>query len=71
MSELWQLTLHEARAGLDAGSFSAVELARSCFERISQVEERVKAYVTLTVEHALKQAEAADKASVRGSVPPP
>ena len=66
MSELWQLTLHEARAGLDAGSFSAVELARSCFERISQVEERVKAYVTLTVEHALKQAEAADKALSEG-----
>ena len=62
MAELWQLTLHEARAGLDAGSFSAVELAHACFERIGQVEERVKAYVTLTENHALQQAEAADKA---------
>ena len=62
MAELWQLTLHEARTGLDAGSFSAVELARACFDRIAQVEERVKAYVTLTENHALQQAEAADKA---------
>ena len=66
MAELWQLTLHEARAGLDAGSFSAVELARACFERISQVEERVKAYVTLTESRALRQAEAADKALAEG-----
>ena len=70
MSELWQLTLNEARAGLDAGSFSAVELARSCFERIAQVEDRVKAYVTLTEEHALKQAEAADDLIRAGSAQP-
>ena len=66
MAELWQLTLHEARAGLDAGSFSAVELARACFDRIAQVEERVKAYVTLTEGHALKQAAAADRALAEG-----
>ena len=66
MSELWELTLHEARAGLDAESFSAVELARACFDRIAQVEERVKAYVTLTESHALAQAEAADKALAEG-----
>ena len=66
MAELWQLTLHEARAGLDAGSFSAVELARACFNRIGQVEERVKAYVTLTEDHALQQAEAADQALAEG-----
>ena len=66
MAELWQLTLHEARAGLDAGSFSAVELARACFDRIAQVEERVKAYVTLTEDHALQQAAAADKALAEG-----
>jgi len=66
LSELWQLTLHEARAGLDAGSFSAVDLARSCFERIGQVEDRVKAYVSLTESHALQQAEEADKTLSQG-----
>ena len=66
MPELWQLTLHEARAGLDSGSFSAVDLARSCFERIGQVEERVKAYVTLTESHALRQAGEADKTLAQG-----
>lgn len=67
MAELWEMTLHEARAGLDAGSFSAVELARACFDRIGQVEERVKAYVTLTEDHALKQAEVADRVMAEGS----
>ena len=67
MSELWQLTLHEARAGLDAGSFSAVELTRSCFERIAQVEDKVKAYVTLTESHALQQAETADQTLAAGN----
>ena len=66
MAELWELTLHEARAGLDAGSFSAVDLARACFDRITQVEDRVKAYVTLTESHALEQAAAADKALAEG-----
>ena len=66
MSELWQLTLQEARAGLDARAFNAVELARSCFERIAQVEERVKSYVTITEAHALRQAEAADRAIAEG-----
>ena len=66
MAELWELTLHEARAGLDAGSFSAVELARACFDRIAQVEEQVKAYVTLTEDHALKQAAAADRSLAEG-----
>ena len=66
MSEFWQLTLKEARAGLDARAFSAVELARACFERIAQVEERVKSYVTITESHALQQAEAADKAISEG-----
>ena len=66
MAELWELTLHEARSELDAGSFSAVELARACFDRIAQVEEQVKAYVTLTEDHALKQAAAADRALAEG-----
>ena len=70
MAELWQLTLNEARAGLDAGSFSAVELTRSCFERIAAVEERVKAYVTLTEDRALEQAEAADRLLASGQVRP-
>ena len=66
MAELWEMTLHEARAGLDAGSFSAVELASACFDRIGQVEERIKAYVTLTEDHAMRQAEAADRVMAEG-----
>ena len=39
-------------------------------ERISQVEDRVKAYVTLTDELALRQAEAADKRIAAGDAAP-
>ncbi len=66
MSELWQLTIHEARAGLDAGQFSAVDLTHSCFQRIAQVEEKVRAYITLTESRALQQARAADRTLAEG-----
>ncbi|MCS6825922.1 MAG: amidase family protein, partial [Caldilinea sp.] len=40
--------------------FSAVELTRSLLERIEQVEDQVKAYLTVTADLALEQAAAAD-----------
>jgi len=40
---------------------SAVELTRDVLQRIEKVEDRVKAYITLDPEGALRQAEAADK----------
>ncbi len=70
VAELWQLTIHEARAGLDGRDFSSVELTRSCLDRIGQVEERVKSFVTVTEELALKQAESADDALASGGSGP-
>ena len=58
--ELGQLTLHAARDGLARRDFSAVELTRSCLSRIEQVESRVKAFITVTGDLALTQAEQAD-----------
>jgi len=46
---------------------SAVELTRDVLRRIEKVEDRVKAYITLDPEGAIKQAEAADKELKEGT----
>ena len=68
--ELWTLTLHEAREGLARRDFSSVELTRSCLTRIEQVESRVKAFVTVTGDIALSQAEQADRILASGEAQP-
>jgi aspartyl-tRNA(Asn)/glutamyl-tRNA(Gln) amidotransferase subunit A len=68
--ELWGLAIHEAHRLLANREVSAVELTRACLERISQVEEKVRAFVTVTEDIALKQAEAADQRIASGEVMP-
>ena len=68
--ELWRLTLHEARDGLSRRDFSSVELTRSCLSRIEQVEGQIKAFVTVTGDVALSQAEQADRALAAGASQP-
>ncbi len=67
---LYELTIHEALAGMRAGDFTAVELTQALIERITQVDGHVKAYLTLTVEQALAQAEAADARRAAGDDAP-
>ncbi len=59
--ELYTLTAHEARELLRRGEISSLELTRAVLDRINQVESDVKAYITLTPETALAQAEEADR----------
>ena len=66
MNQLWQLTLHEAHQRLTRREISSLELTRACLERIHQVEDRVKSFVTVTEEVALEQAERADRRIVAG-----
>ncbi len=54
-------TAHELHSLLTTRKISSVELTEAVFERIGKVEGRVKAFVTLTKEEALKQARAADE----------
>ncbi len=68
--ELWRLTIHEARDGLVRRDFSSVELTRSCLARIEQVESRVKAFITVTGDVALEQAERADRILASGEAQP-
>ena len=58
--DLHTLTISEARAAIDSGEITPVELANAIFKRIDAVEEDIKAYVTLTQDHALAQAKEAE-----------
>ncbi len=64
--DLARLTIHEAHELLQSRQVSSVELARAVQQRIHQVDGKVKAYLTLTGEQALKQAEAADRSLAEG-----
>ncbi|MCS7178270.1 MAG: Asp-tRNA(Asn)/Glu-tRNA(Gln) amidotransferase subunit GatA [Anaerolineae bacterium] len=67
---LYELTIHEARALLNAGEISAVELTQAVIDRILAVDNAVRAYITLTPEAALEQARAADTAFRQGQALP-
>ncbi len=62
MSALTDLSAGEALSGLRRGDFSSRELTGAVLERIAQVEPQVQAFITLTPELALAQAESADQA---------
>ena len=59
---LYRLTIHELRERLRRGEVSAREVTQSLLDRIQAVDSKVKAYLWLNPEDALKQAEAIDSA---------
>jgi aspartyl-tRNA(Asn)/glutamyl-tRNA(Gln) amidotransferase subunit A len=66
MTTLTDLTLSEARARLDEGTISAVELTRACLDRIAATDESLHAFLTVSSERALTAAAAADAALKAG-----
>ncbi|MFA6428601.1 MAG: Asp-tRNA(Asn)/Glu-tRNA(Gln) amidotransferase subunit GatA [Candidatus Buchananbacteria bacterium] len=66
MSKLNELTLVDTFQGLRNKDFSAEELTRDCLARIEKVDEQVKAYLTVTPELAISQAQAVDQKIGRG-----
>jgi aspartyl-tRNA(Asn)/glutamyl-tRNA(Gln) amidotransferase subunit A len=64
------LTIHEAAQKLAQREISSVELTQAHLARIDQLEERVKSFITLTPELALKQAEQADQRIAAGEAGP-
>ena len=67
---LHTLTIHEARNGLDAGDFTATELATAILDRIKAVDPEINSYISVTEEAALEQAKAAEKAIESGTQGP-
>ncbi len=55
--EPYRLTINEALELIKKGEITASELTQSVLNRIESVDDRVKAFVTVTREHALKRAE--------------
>ena len=64
------LTLVQARKRLDRRDVSSVELTQFCLDRINEVEDRIKSFVTLTPEIALKRAQEADRLIGSGAAGP-
>ena len=64
------MTIHETHNLLKTGQVSSVELTKSYLERIRKVEPEVHAFVTITGEPALQQAEKADAMIARGDIGP-
>jgi aspartyl-tRNA(Asn)/glutamyl-tRNA(Gln) amidotransferase subunit A len=58
--ESFLMTITEARSAIDAGEISPSELVRAVLGRIEDVEEDVKAFVTVTGESAAAQAESVE-----------
>lgn len=61
MAEIIELSLDQMVRSLQAGDFSSRELTRAFLTRIEQLEPRLHAFITLTPELALAQAEQADR----------
>ena len=58
--ELYELTCHELKEKLDRKEISSREITQAFLKRIEQVEDQIKAFVTITGDLALEQAEQYD-----------
>jgi len=70
MNELCYLTIHEAHELLKQRKISSVELTKSALRRIAEVEDKIRACITITEDLALRQAEEADKYISDGNIAP-
>ena len=66
MTDVTALTIRELVDGLDAGQFSSVELTRAYLDRIERLEPTIRAYITVTPERALADAQKADERRAAG-----
>ncbi len=68
--ELYELTIDTAHKLLKKREISSRELTRAVFDRIDAVEGKIDAFVTLSEELAMQQAEQADTALANGECSP-
>jgi aspartyl-tRNA(Asn)/glutamyl-tRNA(Gln) amidotransferase subunit A len=70
LPELYNLTIAEAQGLLSKREVTSQELTRAVLKRIESVDNRVRAYVTVTAEAALADAAAADQRIAAGDAGP-
>jgi len=68
--KLYDLTINQAHKLLNNRELSSVELTKAVLERISQVEDKVHSFVTVTNDPALQQAQEADARIKKGDASP-
>lgn len=68
---LWEMSAHALADLLRRGEITAVELAKCFLARIDTVESTIGAYITITADEAIAQAETVDRARMRGEALPP
>ncbi|MHB8576745.1 MAG: Asp-tRNA(Asn)/Glu-tRNA(Gln) amidotransferase subunit GatA [Dehalococcoidia bacterium] len=68
--EPFYLTIHEAARGLAAREISSRELTQAVLDRVQAVDGRVKSYLTVTADEALRAADAADQTLKSGAAGP-
>ena len=68
--QLTSLGVAGARAGLEAGHFTSVELTKAFLERIERVDGTLHAFLRTTPDEALEAASKADSARARGDARP-
>lgn len=66
MTRLIELTISEALEKLDAGEITSVELTQAHLDHINQLDDEIKAFITVTPEQALEQARQADELRAQG-----
>ena len=60
--KLNELTIKEANEGLKEKKFSCVDLTKACLDQVEKTDDKVKAFITITKDEALKKAKEVDKA---------
>src|SRR4051812_17858660 len=68
--DIKSLTVKQTLQDLKDKKYSSVELTTAYLKRIKEVDSKVKAFVTVTEEEALKNAQEADKKRAEGSDQP-
>ena len=66
-SELYFLTIHRAGDMIRNGELSPVELTRACLERIEQTDDRLRSFILLTADDALRAARIAESEILSGN----
>ncbi len=66
--ELYHITIHELQDLLSRKETSALEITQAIFARIAAVDDRVRAFITLTEEEALAKAREIDQQGQYGRI---